>query len=464
MKIKRNEVKKEFKNWPSLKSLLAILFTFFAATCFPNSAATAQEKQSDWLQFRGAQGVSKSTIDQVALDWNENKNLKWKTKLPGPGASSPIVVGDRVFLTCYTGYGSQKIVDRKKSEQQAGDIKDLVRHLICFDRLSGKVLWQKSIDNSTVKNEDPFKGYLTYHGYATNTPISDGESVFAFFGKAGLVRFDMDGNQKWKTTFEGEPNKERWGSAASPIMFQENLIVNAIDECGKILAIRKLDGKVVWEFEAGTRMAYSTPALIKTKEGAVELIIAAPEKVFGIDPTSGKQKWFVNTTLRNEVNAAIIVDDDIAFVYGGYQGVGSVAVRAGGSGDATESHLLWQTKDTSYVSTPVLADGHLYWLDKQGIANCVDAESGERLYRSRVPGFGNSRGIKIFASMIRVGDQIFALSKNAGTFIWVANPEKFELTGRNVIEADSSDFNGSPAIVDNQIFIRSNQFLYCIQK
>lgn len=455
----------------SLSRCLTLRRFQLATVCFGCFAALvvvtllgATAVADDWTRFLGSKGDAAVSNSAVPMKWDATENLKWKAAVPGPGASSPIVLGDRVFLTCYTGYGDKKFTDMKTSDKTAGNIENLTRHLICFDRETGKVEWQKPVDNQGVKNEDPFKSYLTYHGYATNTPITDGESVYAFFGKAGVIAFDLDGKERWRKSFEGEPNKTRWGSAASPIFYGDHLIVNAIDECGKILAISKADGEVKWEFDADSRMAYSTPSLIKTKDGVTELVVAVAEKVYGVDPDTGKQKWHAKTTLMNEVNAAIIVEGDIAFIYGGYQGVGSLAVRAGGTGDVTESHVLWTSRDTSYVATPVLKDKHLYWVDKSGIAYCVNAETGERTYRTRVPGLQGGKGIKLFASMVRVGDQLVAVSRNAGTFVWKADPAEFSLIARNVIEGDDSDFNGTPAISDDQIFLRSNEFLYCFGK
>ena len=428
------------------------------------SAQTSSVSSTDWVRFLGNDGSSSLSEVNVPLEWSADKNLKWKKELPGPGASSPIVIGDRVFLTCYTGYGDKPFEDLKTADKTAGDIKDLTRHLICFDRETGDIVWQKAVDNSTVKNEDPYKSYITYHGYATNTPITDGDSVFAFFGKAGVIRFDMEGNEKWRKTFEGEPNETRWGSASSLIFYGDQLIVNAIDECGKILSMNKDTGDIKWEFETGSRMAYSIPGLVKTADGQMELVVAVPEKVFGVDADTGEQKWFCKTTLEHEVNAAVLVQDDIAYIYGGYQKVGSLAVRVGGSGDVTDSHVLWESKDTSYVSTPVMKDNHIYWADKSGIAYCVDATTGERKYRSRIPGFGTGRGVKMFGSMVLVGDQIITPSRNSGTFIWKTNPDEFTFVANNKIAGDDSSFNGTPAISGSQIFMRSNKYLYCISE
>ena len=434
-------------------SLILVLFIY----------PVTETSGNDWTRFLGTSGRASVENVNVPLEWSADSNLQWKTKLPGPGSSSPIVLGDHVFLTCYTGYGVNPAVDIKTSDKKAGNIKELTRHLICINRSSGEILWRKSIDNQSVQNEDPYKSYITYHGYATNTPITDGKWVFAFFGKAGIIAFDLEGNEKWRRTFEGKPNKMRWGSASSPIFHGDNLIVNAIDECGKIFSIDKTNGEINWEFDPETRMAYSTPGLINVN-GKTELVVAAPNRVYGVDPDSGKQLWFAKTTLDNEVNASIIVEGDIAYIYGGYQGVGSLAVKAGGKGDVTESHVLWTSKDTSYVSTPILKDDHLYWIDERGIAYCVEAKTGKQKYRARVPGFGSSRGVKMFASMVLVGDNIVSVSRTNGTTIWKTNKNEFELVRQNVIKGDDSNFNGTPAVDGQQLFLRSNMFLYCISK
>ncbi len=138
-----------------------------------------------------------------------------------------------------------------------------------------------------------------------------------------------------------------------------------------------------------------------------------------------------------------------------------MALRVGGMGDVTESNVLWNTRDTSYVSTPILKDEHLYWIDEKGIAFCVKAQSGEVVYKKRVPGVSGGRGIKFFASMILAGDRMYAVSRRSGTFVIEANP-KFNLLSHNKIADDDSEFNGTPAVIGNELYVRSNKFLYCI--
>jgi len=416
------------------------------------SACPTTEAQ-DWKQFLGDGGSATIANADLPIQWDAEQNIKWKTELPGRGASSPIIVGDRIFLTCYSDYG----------DGTEGKIENLVRHLICFSRESGKVLWQKSVDNSDVKDEDPYKSFITHHGYATNTPVSDGQSLFVFLGKPGLFAFDLDGNELWKKKIDYQTNETRWGSAASPILFGDNLILNAIEECGKVMSISKANGKTAWEFEADTKLAYATPSIVTTAAGEAELILPIPKRVIGLNPVDGKQKWFATNQFEGESNASVIVDKDIVYIYGGFRSVGSMAIRTGGQGDVTESHVLWNTRDTSYVSTPILKDNHLYWIDENGIAFSVKADSGDQVYKKRVPGVRGGRGIKFFASMILAGDHMFAVSRRSGTFVLKTNPE-YELVSHNKIESDDSEFNGTPAVSEDQLFIRSNKFLYCIGK
>ncbi len=407
----------------------------------------------DWMQFRGASGSAASADADLPVEWDANTNIKWKVELPGPGASSPIIVGDKVILTCYSGYGD-------KSE---GKIEDLMRHLLCFDRSNGEILWQKSFDNSSIADEDPYKSFITNHGYATNTPVSDGKSVYFFLGKLGLFAFDLNGKQLWKKKIEYKTNETRWGSAASPILFGDNIILNAIEECGKVFSIAKSDGETKWEFSTDAKLAYATPNLVTAANGDVELVLPVPKRVIGLDPNDGTQKWYATNQFEGESNASVIVDNDVVYIYGGFRSVGSMAIRVGGKGNVTKSHVLWNTRDTAYVSTPILSDKHLYWIDEKGIAYCVKADSGERIYRNRVAGVKGGRGIKFFASMVFAGDHMFAVSRSSGTFVIKTTP-KYELVSRNKIADDDSEFNGTPAISGNQLFLRSNKFLYCIGK
>ena len=164
---------------------------------------------ADWTRFRGPNGTGVAETG-APVEFGENKNLKWKAELPGRGVSSPIVVGDKVLVTCYSGYG----MDRRNP----GELEALKRHLVCVSRTSGDTLWVKTVN--VKMPEDPYSGSgVPSHGYASNTPVSDGEHVFAFFGKSGVYAYDLDGNELWNRGVGTESGRMRWGSAASPIVF-----------------------------------------------------------------------------------------------------------------------------------------------------------------------------------------------------------------------------------------------------
>ena len=430
-----------------------------ALSCFllPLFLVTNMEpvRGADWARFRGPDGSGVSADTNVPVTWSDSENVKWKTALPGPGSSSPIVVGDRVLVTCYSGYGVK--------QRDFGKIEDLKRHLVSIDRADGKIVWSKTVD--AVMPEDPFSGMgVPEHGYASNTPVSDGERIYVFFGKSGVLAFDMEGKQSWQTNVGRESSARRWGSAASPILYKEMVIVNASEESQSVRALDKATGKEIWKAEAASlEMAYNTPALVELEDGRADLVIPVPHEIWGLNADTGRLTWFAEVPLTGNVSPSPIAHDGVVFALGGIPRVAMVAVRAGGKDDVTESQILWTGSDASYITSPVICDGKLYCVSDQGIALCVDAKTGETIYKERLPGAGGGgRGGKPFyASVVLAGDKLYSVSRRNGTIVLAAKPQ-FEQLAHNKLESDETDFNGSPAVSDGQMFLRSNRFLYCI--
>ncbi len=434
-----------------MKRAMPILFVSMLLATIADSA-----RAGDWPRFRGPNGSGVSTDTKVPVTWSDSENLKWKTALPGPGSSSPIVVGDRVFVTCYSGYGVTR--------RDAGNLEDLKRHLLSIDRADGKIVWSKTID--AAMPEDPFSGMgVPEHGYASNTPVSDGERIYVFFGKSGALAFDMQGNQLWQTDLGRESSNRRWGSSASPILYKDTVIVNASEESQSVRALDTATGKEVWKAEAASlELAYNTPALVELEDGRVDVVIPVPHEIWGLNADTGRLTWFAETQLAGNVAPSPIVHDGVVYVLGGYPRIGAVAIRAGGKDDVTKSHIAWTSTDASYITSPVFCDGNLYFVSDQGIALCVDAKSGETVYKERLPGGGGSgggRGKPFYASVVLVGDKIYSVSRRNGTIVLAAKPE-FEQLAHNKLGSDETDFNGSPAVSDGQMFLRSNRFLYCL--
>lgn len=396
----------------------------------------------DWTQFRGPGGLGISDDKGTPTKWSSTDNIAWKADLSGPGSSSPIVVGNRVYLTCYTGYGL---------EPSKGDQKELVRHLLCFERGTGKLLWSKSFEPKLPEHQ--YQGEGSYHGYAASTPISDGERLYVFFGKSGVFGLDLDGNQLWQASV-GE-GTHGWGSGCSPVLFDKLLLVNASVESGSLVALDKLTGKEVWR-AGGVRSAWNTPLLV-TAASRRELVVSTESRLLSFDPNDGKPLWNADGVHRY-VCPSVVAHNDVIFAIGG--GHTSLAVRAGGSGDVTESHSVWRQKKGSNVGSPIYLDGHLYWAnDGGGVVCCQNATTGEFVYEKRLePNAGT-----IWSSGVLADGKLYYVSQRNGTYVVAAKPE-YELLSHNTFADDDSRTNASPAVHNGQLLLRTDRALYCIGK
>jgi outer membrane protein assembly factor BamB len=402
---------------------------------------------ADWPQFRGPDrsGVSKET--GLPLEWSATKNVLWKTALPGPGSSSPIVYGDHVYVTCYSGYG----LDPKAP----GNLADLKRHLVCVARDSGKVLWDRTeIDRE--RSDPPYGDYaLALHGYASHTPAADESGVYAYLGSAGAVAYSHAGEKQWGVSFGARARAHTYGSAASPVLHGDLLIVNAFIETaelyrqGDLIALDKKTGREVWRQKAGGE--WSSP-LLAPVGGKVELVVATRMGPWlGLDPATGKRLWECKV---KEGCATPVAHDGVVYTFSGDS---KTAIRAGGRGDVTATHQLWETASGARISSPVYHDGHLYWTNDGHIAVCTDARTGKSVYRERLGSGGDC-----YASPVLADGRIYYVSRDRGAYVVDARPT-FELLAHNKLD-DKSVFNGSPAVSSGRLFLRSDKYLYCIGK
>ncbi|HMF18192.1 MAG TPA: PQQ-binding-like beta-propeller repeat protein [Gemmataceae bacterium] len=394
-------------------------------------------RADDWLGFRGPGGLGISADKNLPVSWGEGKNLAWKTEMPGPGSSCPIVVGNKVFITCYSGYA----VDR----QNPGDIKKLKRHVLCLDRAKGKILWSKEIP--AVQPEHACGTFLDLHGYASSTPVSDGKSVFVFFGLTGVLAFDLDGKELWKTSVGKGTNG--WGSGTSPIVYKNLVIVNASVEDSSLIALDKKTGKEVWRAKNITE-SWSTPVLVKVG-GQTELVVSGSRKILGFDPDTGKELWHADS-FNWYVCPTVTAHEGVVYAL---QNSTCVAVKAGGKGDVTKTHTLWQKEFGDVVTSPVFHQGHIYWSGSTAV--CLNAADGKVVYKERLkPNPDN-----FYAAPVLVDGKIYYVSRTKGTYVVAARP-KFELLGHNTL--DDSVSNTGPVVSNSQLLLRSDRFLYCVGK
>jgi len=396
---------------------------------------------NDWPQFLGPDGAARSS-DVVPTMWDETNNMLWKVELPGSGSSSPIIVGDKAFVTCYvTGDGSEK------------------RMVLCFDKKTGDKKW--SVDFPIEYREDAYSGYIQEHGYASNTPASDGKQLFVFFGKGGVHALDFNGKILWSVDVGKESSNRQWGSAASLLLFENSVIVNAAEESQAIIALDKTTGKELWRQEAAMlELTYGTPRLVNLPDGKKELVISVPSEIWALNPSTGKLNWFAETPMTGNISPSVVVDHETVYSFGGYRSSGSISVRAGGDGDVTKTDVNWTGRASSYVATPLLHEGRFYWIDDRGLANSISAKNGEVVYRERVSGLS---GRPVYASPVLIGGKIYVVTRRGGTIVYVPGG-KFKPIAFNKIASDESDFNASPVVSDSRLYLRSNQALYCISK
>lgn len=396
----------------------------------------------DWPRFRGPSGVGSSDATGLPVAWSENENIVWKTALPGAGASSPIVFGDHVYLTSYTGY--------LVPGESGGSLDDLERHLICLQRDDGKILWDQA-----VKGALPEENRIRDHGYAANTPAADTRRVYAFFGKSGVFAYDHQGKQLWQADVGS--NTSGWGTAASPVLFKDLIFINASVESESLVALDRNTGEEKWR-AGGIKEAWNTPLVVKAKSGTDELVVATPGKVLAFDPDSGEPLWSCDTDIAWYMVPSATAADGIVYILGGRSGTAGLAVRTGGRGDVTETHRLWTSKKGSNVSSPVYHDGYLYWMHETlGIAYCAQADTGELVYEERL-----ERAGQVYASTLLVDGRLYHLNRAGRMFVLAARPQ-FELLATNELR-DGSVFNASPAVTGKRILLRSDRYLYCVGK
>jgi hypothetical protein len=305
-----------------------------------------------------------------------------------------------------------------------------------------------------------YKHESDYHGYAANTPITDGERLYVFFGKSGVYCFDLDGKELWHESVG--KNTNGWGSGASPILYKDLLIVNASIESGAMVALDKTSGKEIWRAK-GINSAWNTPVLVPLESKQVELVVSMNSWVLGINPDDGKELWRADG-VHSYVCPSVIAHDGIVYAIGG--GNTSLAVRAGGRGNVTKTHTVWYSKKAgSNVASPVYHDGHLYYANDATVF-CQNPADGTVVYNRRL----DPPPDRVWASPVLTGDgRLYYIGtgtrngKGAGTYVLAAQP-KFQLLAHNALDDDKTRSAGSIAVSDGQLLLRTDQYLYCIGK
>jgi outer membrane protein assembly factor BamB len=412
-----------------------------------------KDPQAYWTHWRGPSQQGYVADEKVPLKWSETENLAWKVKLPGGGHSTPIVYGDRVFLTASNARGSELYV-------------------LCVRTSDGKILWQETAAKD-VKQDKSHE----WNGFASPSCATDGKCVVAFFGTPGLFCYDMDGKQLWHKSFGVFTSETGWGIGASPVIHGDLVILNCDNDGAKflpkgstataapmnIVALNKKDGEIVWQTPRDQGRGFSTPRLMRVAGGRLDLVLNGPLSCIGYDPANGKVLWESKRSDPMELmrfgEPLPVNDGEMMFIESGRAGP-CQGLKLPGDGDVTKSHLVWGDvrKGHRDVASPILWDGRVYCADNKGQLTCFDLKTGKELYNERI---GGGQG-KSLASPIAVRGKLLFLLDDGVTVV-VEPGAKFKEVGRNKLaEGAALDFGASPAVADGKLFLRSQSNLYCI--
>lgn len=423
-------------------------------TALVMTAIFSQVGRADWTRFRGPNGTGIASDNQsLPTTWSDAENLKWKADLPGPGGSCPIITGDRVLVTYWSGYGADG--------PGSGEMSDLKLHLICFDRKTGKTLWDQSAEARLPEIE--YDGMLAQHGYASHTPVTDGNNVYAFYGKSGVHAFDLDGKALWQAKVGDGLDERKWGSSSSPILVDDVLVVTASPESGAVYGFDKNSGEQLWKYDQGNLgNIWATPVA-----SGQDVVLSAPRRVVALNAKTGEESWTAEGLKADAVSGSLLAGGGNLYGMGG-RGAGSLAVHAHGN----EAHVEWTGRDGANVLTPLHHDGHLYWISGD-LAHCRNAKTGEEVYSERLPEDPNppapsgesGRGARFasmdYASPVAANGLLYHTRRKGEVLVVKLQPE-FELVARNKFSSDDSEFIATPAISGGQMFIRSGKALYCV--
>ena len=381
-----------------------------------------------WPSWRGPTGQGLARGEGYPDTWSATRNVQWQVQVPGRGNSSPIVWADRIFLTTARDGGKRPSV-------------------LCYRRSDGKLLWESSLPAG-----EPGRVYWK-NSHASGTPATDGERVYASFGNLGLAAVDFQGKVVWRQSLGQIQNYH--GSAGSPVLYRDRVFLYEDQRHGAfVAAFDKRTGETLWKTERKARVGWGTPIVIRAG-GRDELIVSSQQRVTAYDPDSGKALWHCDGNLA-EVIPTPVVGHGLVFCVSGRAGP-TLAIRPGGSGDVTRTHVAWkQSKGASFVPSPLLYGDLLYQVnDMVSVATCYQAATGEVLWQGRL---GEPKSEGFSSSPVAVDGKVFLTNDAGETFVLKAG-RQFELLRVNRLEAPVL---ASPALVDGHWYFRTDRHLMAI--
>ena len=471
-----------------IRPLLLLTTVTFTLAGF---AAWTESARADWPQWRGplANGIAPNADPPV--EWSESKNLKWKVKIPGLGSSTPIILGDKVFITTAvpTGKKSAPAAPLEAELKQAapggppagpppapgGERRDRRREgggppgggggrgrapapdeiqqfqLHCLDRATGKTLWQQ-----TASEQLPHEGHHRDHGFASHSPVTDGTNVYAYFGSRGLYCYTLEGKEVWSKSLGKMQTRNNFGEGSSPLVTGDAIIINWDHEGADfIVCLDKQTGTERWRKVRDEPTSWATPLAVE-HEGKTQVIVSATNRIRSYDLKTGDQIWECGGMTTNVIPTPIYANG-MLYAVSGFRGNAILAIRLGRTGDLTDTDaIVWKYETKApYVPSALLEDDRLWFFSQNtGILSCIDAKTGKVLIDAeRIEGLGG-----VYASPVTAKGRIYLTGRNGEGIVIKAGP-KLEILATNKLD---EKFEASPALSGKDLFLRGHEYLYCL--
>ena len=414
--------------------------------------------QADWSSWRGPfeNGMARG---DAPVTWSDSENVAWKTIIPGRGHSSPVVYGDLIFLTTAIPEGELSTpgggAGGARRGGPGGGFGANVPHrfvVMCLNRKDGKVVWEREAVKAT-----PHEGYhFRYGSFASNSPVTDGKHVFAFFGSRGMYVYTMDGKPAWQKTFGPMKMRLAFGEGTAPVLHENTVLLGFDQEEGSyLLALDKTTGKQLWKVDRDEPSAWAQP-LVLTHEGVKQIIVAASNKVRSYEFATGKLIWEC-AGLGTNVIPVPVTAKGIVYVMSGHRDPNLMALRLGRKGDLTGTDaIVWQNKRAnSYTPSPVLFNDRLYFVSDNGFLSCLHAATGAVLFQERLP-----KPYNLKASLVGANGKLYVSTEEGDVLVYKIG-DQMELLATNTMKDEV--FIASPAIAVGELYLRSQRAVYCIR-
>ena len=436
------------------KVLSVFLILSFVSSVYGEEIDPAKQ----WAQWRGPSLDGTSKTANPPLHWDAAKNIAWKTPLPGRGSATPIVWGDKVFVTTAINTGQKAAEedipkpDPRFAEKRTEAPDTYHRFVVlALDRRSGKVLWE-----TKCAEKVPHEGHHTTHSYAAGSPVTNGKKLIVSFGSFGIYCLDLDGNMLWEKQLGRQETRRGWGEAVTPALYNNRIYVTWDHEGASFFtALDATDGKPLWKVERDEPSSWATP-LVLEHQGKTQVITPGTNQVRSYDAETGELIWHHAGLTVNCIPSPLQYKDTVV-VMSGYRGSVATAIPLDATNDATEKTLWKLTRGTPYVPSPLLVEGRLYFLQSNNnILTSIDASTGELLIdRKRLDALHN-----IYASPVAAAGRIY-LTDRDGTTVVIKQGDELEVLATNKL---GEPVDASPALAGNQLFLRSDKHIWCVEE